>query len=159
MQDDPLMFAIRLTRSEVTSTGSYINSLLGLDDVLLNGVSKVKDRVRQSERSKYMVYKEMNPSLEVHEVYGKEIEAHIPEYMRVSFSRLRLSAHRLKIETGRWSRLPRDQRLCPCGQVQDEAHALQWCPLVQSIRDTHGHTSVVYPRCVIQAQQVRVPTH
>ena len=57
-------------------------------------------------------YREINPSLQVHDVYCKELGIHIPEYLRVTFSRLRLSAHRLKIETGRWARLPREQRLC-----------------------------------------------
>ena len=62
----------------------------------------------------------------------------IPEVYRISFSRLRLSSHRLRIETGRWSRIPRDRRLCPCGQIQDEEHVLAHCQITQHLRDAHG---------------------
>ena len=36
MIDDPLMYAINLTRGEVPSTTSYIDSLLGMNDILLH---------------------------------------------------------------------------------------------------------------------------
>ena len=37
----------------------------------------------------------------------------VPEYNRKAFTRLRLSSHKLKIETGRWSRIPKEARRCP----------------------------------------------
>ena len=83
---------------------------MGLDDIIVQSLPEVKDRIYGSDKSKYIMYKQVNRSLVVHDVYSRELGAHIPEYMRISFSRLRLSAYRLKIETGRWSRLPRDQR-------------------------------------------------
>ena len=48
--------------------------------------------------------------------------ATVPEWQRIAFTRFRLSSHRLRIETGRWSRLPREQILCDCGanEPQDE---------------------------------------
>ena len=51
------------------------------------------------------------------------------------FTRLRLSSHKLRIETGRWQRLPVEERLCTCGAVQDEIHVLQSCPLTKYLRD------------------------
>ena len=44
-------------------------------------------------------------------------------------------SHRLKIETGRWSRTPREERLCQCGDIQDEHHVLLACPCSQHVRD------------------------
>jgi len=79
-------------------------------------------------------------------VYSKRLimQCYIPEIYRISFTRLRLSSHRLRIETGRWSRLPRENRLCPCGAVQDERHVLENCPLTQQLRDSHYKT-IVFP--------------
>lgn len=45
---------------------------------------------------------------------------------RKSLTRLRLSSHRLKIETGRWHKpisIPVDQRKCEnCNELEDEYH-------------------------------------
>jgi len=53
----------------------------------------------------------------------------IPEWDQLRAIRLRLSSHRLPIETGRWSRIPRDQRFCSCGMVQTEVHLICLCPI------------------------------
>ena len=34
---------------------------------------------------------------------------HVPEYHRTCFSQFRMSAHRLRVEMGRWQRIPHDQ--------------------------------------------------
>ena len=61
---------------------------------------------------------------------------YIPDYLRESFSRIRLMSHSLKIETGRWSRLPREERVCICNNesMQTEIHVLIECRLTQGIR-------------------------
>ena len=54
-----------------------------------------------------------------------------------SLMRLRLGAHDLRVCTGRWERLPRDQRLCQrCqqGVVEDELHMVFECSLYQHLR-------------------------
>ena len=57
------------------------------------------------------------------------------DYLRISFTRFRTSSHRLKIETGRWSQIPRDQRTCVCNEgVQTEEHVLTACPSVNDIK-------------------------
>ena len=45
-------------------------------------------------------------------------------------------SHNLRVETGRWSRTPRELRVCHCSPVvvQDEEHVLIKCPLSQSKR-------------------------
>ena len=48
-------------------------------------------------------------------------------------------SHNLKIETGRWSRLPRESRVCNCNNlvVQDECHVLLDCSLSQHLPETY----------------------
>ena len=45
-------------------------------------------------------------------------------------------SHNLKIETGRWSRIPREARVCRCdnADIQTEIHVLINCNLTHNIR-------------------------
>ena len=60
----------------------------------------------------------------------------VPTY-RIALSKLRLSAHRLPIETGRYDQISRWERLCPfgCNQVGDEQHYFLYCkhPFLQEL--------------------------
>ena len=60
----------------------------------------------------------------------------VPAY-RIALSKLRLSAHRLPIETGRYDQISRWERLCPfgCNQVGDEQHHFLYCkhPFLQEL--------------------------
>ena len=98
---------------------------------------EIKVSIRSASSSRRITYLEINPDLAVHAMYMPY--PIIPEIHRIAASRLRLGAHRLKIETGRWSRLPRELRLCSCGEVQTEHHALCQCPLTQHIRDLYHY--------------------
>ena len=82
----------------------------------------------------------MNSSLHVHGVYSDNAVQYVPDYMRQSFARLRLSAHRLRIETGRWTRTPREVRVCQCDlhEIQDERHVMFVCPYSAHIRNEYG---------------------
>ena len=91
--------------------------------------------VTESDSSRRVNYCTLNPGLDKHEAYTNP---EVPEYARISFSRLRLSSHKLKIETGRWSRTPKELRLCDCGQVQTEEHVLLECPLTAQERMIHS---------------------
>ena len=70
------------------------------------------------------------------QLHGYFICTFIPDYHRESFSRIRLMSHNLKIETGRWSRIPRERRMCHCdnNHLQTEAHVLIDCVLTLNIR-------------------------
>ena len=82
--------------------------------------------------SKVDTYQAINPSLNTHSVYKN---SNIPEYARISFSRLRLIAHSLKIETGRWTGMARENRLCSCQvTIQSEEHVLLHCMLTCNLR-------------------------
>ena len=61
----------------------------------------------------------------------------------MSFTRFRVSGHSLAVETGRWNRrgrgrLPMEERLCVCGQVQTEQHVVEQCPITSDIRVRYG---------------------
>lgn len=77
---------------------------------------------------------EMNPLMKVHPVY--KTNTYIPDYKRQSFTRLRLMSHQLKVEVGRWSRTPAEQRVCHCDgtSIQTEKHVLLDCPLSEQCR-------------------------
>ena len=62
---------------------------------------------------------------------------------RIAISKLRLSAHRLPIETGRYDKVPRWERLCPfgCDEVGDEQHYFLKCkhPFLQELIKPFGN--------------------
>ena len=64
------------------------------------------------------------------------VKIYIPDYLRVAFTRVRVMSHNLKVETGRWSRTPTEQRICCCNEnkVQDERHVLLECPISTEYR-------------------------
>ena len=146
MTDNPLNYALELTRTHNQKLYSYVDRLVSNSDIISEFSSGLHDKIAHSDRSKFVTYRTINPEFAVHRTYTRDIHnvTLIPEYLRVDFTRMRLSSHRLRIETGRWSRLPREQRLCRCGAMQDEQHVLQDCALVQHIRDSY-RKPVKYP--------------
>ena len=89
--------------------------------------------VLASNSTRRKTYRDMNPDATRHPMYNT---SSVPEYARMSFTRLRLSSHYLRVETGRWARLTREQRVCRCDKtsVQDEAHILLNCHITSSVR-------------------------
>ena len=81
-----------------------------------------------------------------HPVYTQRTATPTQELHRQAFTRFRVSAHSLAIETGRWNRggrgrLPVEERLCECGEVQDEIHVIETCPRTEDIRRDNGYTT------------------
>ena len=93
--------------------------------------------------SRFATYLALNPELEVHSAYSPT--RCDPDFKRKDFGRFRLSAHRLYVECGRWSRVPRQQRARDCdgASVQDEAHVALHCQHTQCIRDQFNVTTQV----------------
>ena len=83
----------------------------------------------------------MNPQMSKHEIYTS---CHIPEYQRISFTRFRTGSHFLRVETGRWSRLPRESRTCDCNgvDIQDEEHIIMTCSHLNDLRT--GYPSLIF---------------
>jgi hypothetical protein len=56
---------------------------------------------------------------------------------RACLAQLRTGSHWLRVETGRWQRLEREQRVCPhcaAGAVEDEMHMIFDCPKYDGVR-------------------------
>jgi hypothetical protein len=76
------------------------------------------------------------------------LNSKFPSY-RIALSKIRLSAHGLPIETGRYDKIPRENRICPfgCNNIGDEVHYLFQCshpffagirnPLVNKLANLH----------------------
>ena len=105
----------------------------------------MKDEVKKSTGSKFITYIQINAELEKHLLYENIL---IPEFKRVEVTRFRTSSHRLKIETGRWSRIARERRLCDCGQemIQDEIHVIESCRHLSDLR-------LLFPDIVFTTEQ------
>ena len=139
MTDDPFIHAFGITREMNSVMWRYIEAITnsGDTDFIADEVSKIKESIMDQPptASKFRTYQTLNPTLEVHPLYSTKSPT-IPDYLRINFTRYRLSSHRLKIEIGRWSHTPRDQRVCSCGTgVQDELHIFE-CPNVRDIFDS-----------------------
>ena len=116
MLGDPLVHAINITLSQRTSTARYLNDLLhnDVDDIEL-AMRDIKDNISASPSSRLSFYKEINENYDVHSIYTESTR--VNEIERVSWTRIRLSAHSLAIESGRWNRrgrgrLPLEDRRC-----------------------------------------------
>ena len=140
MNDDPFMHILRLTMSKNSMLSSYINHLYNCDDFIEADKLARSERIRTSSRTKSATYLSLNPSLEVHPMYTDSVEV-VDDYLRIAFTRLRTSSHRLKVETGRWSRIPRERRVCQCGMdVQTEEHVVMNCELTKPIKEKYHQT-------------------
>ena len=138
LNDDPLMFALDLTERENVSMHRYLTGVLGeAGDIVENDIRLRKERILLSQRTRARTYCQMNPELAVHPMYYSSSDI-IDDDFRIAFTRFRLSSHRLKIETGRWARIPQERRLCQCGAIQTEKHVLCECSLVRDIRLSYG---------------------
>ena len=84
----------------------------------------VKSNANNS-RYKFQIYMDINPDLKP----SPYINSCNPVAKYIT--RLRLGSHLLPIETGRWTRTPRNERICRnCNVLGDERHYLYDCSLI-----------------------------
>ena len=85
--------------------------------------SKIRDLGRDKDvHYKYWIYLQLNPEL-TKSTFLNRIDA-----VGKGIVKFRLGSHQLKIETGRWSRTPRENRTCvTCGELGDEEHMIYSC--------------------------------
>jgi len=58
-------------------------------------------------------------------------------YGAPELTKLRGGSNRLRIETGRWSRIPKEERYCEfclSGEVEDETHFMLFCLVYEELR-------------------------
>jgi hypothetical protein len=107
--------------------------LLSLKSDNLTIFREIKTTLNSSIKSIFLSYCFLNPDLSYHPIYLLSY----PEHLRICFSRCHLSAHRLKIETGRWARIVKELHLCTCGKIQDEYHVVIECPKTDNLREKY----------------------
>ena len=139
MADDPFIAIWEICSNARTHGARYLQNVIEEQNHVSKDIDHRKSVIRQSNRTKYKTYYELNPDLSVHPIYLNK-DMNVPEYQRIATTRLRLSSHNLAIETGRWSRIHPDQRLCSCGSVQTEEHIVCFCTRTLHIR-------LQYPGC------------
>ena len=116
MVDDPLIHVIRIMFNYNTTTSRFIHNLIDIDvDDIAVSLEKLKTQISASDSGRVLVYKGINPDLNVHPIYSSKVQ--VNELERVKWTKMRLSAHSLAVEVGRWNRrgrgrLPVEERLC-----------------------------------------------
>ena len=132
----PVHKAITLAATHQSPMGKYIQYLDTLTlDPLSQSIEDARSHIASSDSSRCLAYASMNPSLSVHPMYST---ASVLEHARIATTRLRTTSHSLKVETGRWARIERENRRCLCGAVQDEAHVLLQCPHTAQLRNSYA---------------------
>ena len=138
-EGSPAQLALHLAVQVQSQAGNYVNSLLNSETggLRVDNMESLRRKILESESSRRKTYCEFNPGITRHPIYKESV----PEYERIAFTRIRLGSHRLRIETGRWSRIPQADRLCPCGAVQSEKHVLLHCPESAPLRECFPNLS------------------
>ena len=151
LADDPLGHVLRLVEREDPTMWRNIQNVMSINDHVKSAQDQLKESAQSDPRSRVVTYCHLNPGHLVHHLYTQS-QHYIPDSLRISFTRLRLSSHRLRIELGRWSNTPRDARLCNCGSVQDEEHILKCVENEEILRsftydDAHLGLKQLFTKC------------
>ena len=118
---------------EVDNQTTYMKHYINLDrkyenpnDIYKAALSEIKETIstkaqQPNKHYRFHIYQELNPDL-LPTPFLNSIHSD-------SITRFRLGSHNLPIETGRWSRIKREDRLCRvCSVLGDERHFLFDCP-------------------------------
>ena len=128
--EDPFTHAMQMVSEMHKPLETYIETIKIGGDFAAKELQKIKDSITHATGTKFKTYVKLNPDLTAHKLYLRDAQT-IPDYLRITFSRYRLSSHRLRVEIWRYRGIPHDQRICACGLgVQDEQHIFL-CPLVE----------------------------
>lgn len=103
MFDDPFHLVVGSIRAMNKHVGKVVNKYTR-DNIpnLRELVDKVRRALLTSRTSRCNEYKDINPTMAVHDMY--QVRYAINYFHRVSFTTFRVSGHSLAIETGRWNR-------------------------------------------------------
>ena len=94
-----------------------------IDEIYQTSILNLKESIRrkaENNQYKFNIYLQFNPDL-IHSPFLSSSKAN-------NITRFRCGSHYLPIETGRWSGINREERLCPtCLVLGDEVHYLFDC--------------------------------
>ena len=145
LTDDPFMAVWNLCSKANTKGARYLRDIMSHADHTKLDLESRRQKILNSTRTKSLTYVNLNPELSVY----VGLQGCRPTGMQTPWSpntrgttRLRLSSHNLAIEKGRWSRIPRELRLCSCGSIQCEEHVtcICFCERTMHIRARYPST-------------------
>ena len=139
----PLQKIYKICEEKQSRGYKYLRNLMLPNEARSEVRSSLTESFMNENGSKAVTYRSLNPELKLHPIYySKE---YIDERARLTFTKLRLSSHSLKVETGRWSRIALENRVCGCGTgVENEEHVLLSCPKTDFARKKFDVRSDVY---------------
>ena len=118
-----------ILESQTTFVGHYVklsSKYSSAEEIITEGRSELKRRVHHMANTghyKYRMYVEINPDLSPSPFFQ------VVHPVANDIIRLRLGSHYFPIETGRWNRTPRQNRICTnCSVLGDEKHYIYYCP-------------------------------
>ena len=135
--EEPLSKIYRLCQQNNTNA---FRCLQRAKEFVFDAEARRKQAMNSSGKTRTVTYRNINPQFSVHSMYNST-NRYYPDYRRVEVTRFRVGSHRLKVETGRWSRTPRELRVCSCGTgvaVQDEGHVVFDCDYTEDLRLKYG---------------------
>ena len=133
------------TGKEYRITNGSILSKLDLDgNHITSWTNRVHKQINPSTSTRFLTYRSTNPILQ----YCPLCSCIVPEFRRIACTRLRLSSHKLKTETGRWwvrfgwktGKIALHTTWGQAGQLQNSGANWRACSLVLS-------TSATFVRC------------
>ncbi len=95
---------------------SFIHRLLACDGFYDSYVDKVVIMAIEASCPAGLILRKLHSS-------------YVHEHCSIACTQIRLSSHRLRVETGLWARIPFENRTCLCGAVQTGEHVILKCPL------------------------------
>ena len=99
MFDDLLMFALDPNERDLIMWRCILGVLYEDGDIVQNEIIPQKERPLSSQGTRTRTYCELNPELSVHSSHiSRDV---FDDRWRIAFTRVRLSFHGLKVETGR----------------------------------------------------------
>ena len=135
---EPNGIRISILQHLMTHSTSFLDHYIKLDNKYANSDElkkefsyNVKAKVRgfgedQAKHYKYWIYLQVNPELKPSPFLNRI------DKVGKCMTKFRLGSHNLRIETGRWNRTPRENRLCAaCGVLEDEQHIVYSCTQIQ----------------------------
>ena len=134
-----------IIRKALDSNCNFIKHYVNLNKIYKNSeditketLSALKDNVQQKANAnhpRYQAYLLMNSSLTRPSIYSRDV----PSNKLIFVSQIRMVSHSLQIELGRQQKnVPRTERLCTCGNVEDEKHFISDCHLYSHIREQYA---------------------
>ena len=111
----------------------HLNTNTTANNIIENNITERKIKLQNAETTRITTYKEITNLDYNNALYNSFIN----DELRITITRWRLSCHKLRIETGRYTYpiTPRDERKCKmCLTVENESHALFYCAAHTFIR-------------------------